>query len=408
MMREGLTQRAGYPRQPQTFLDLPRGEEDELAAAYASPPGKKHDQAPIRKGGRQEPWLVRKIEAFSKASLHTKATYVWLLLSLAIAWTGFRGIRHGHASVWLTCTSKSCQLEITPPGPPKVTRITILREQIIRSDVVKVDADGEVVRVLEGTAASGVMPHRYTSANKKKRGKATGRKHDLGDKGPDEDGNYDSYVLVIREDGADTSASAKEKEDGINGEGEGEGEGVTSGGEDGRTQRKPGEHPTNKLEPLNRFIEPNDIGEYIFHMRRFNLGQSRRKALSTVTRINSYVRNRRHKLAVRETKHVAWQAIVAIVFGLFSLILSLLCGQFFEPEHVHSVIGPGTRSRSVRSADSRPRRAPPAAAGLYTSNSSSSPSNSRRGPGGNNYKSNSGYGAYGGYRQEMHRQKRCY
>jgi hypothetical protein len=96
MMREGLTQRAGYPRQPQTFLDLPTGEEDQRAAAYASPPGKKHDQAPIRKGGRQEPWLVRKIQAFSKASFYTKATYVWLLLSLVIAWTGFRGIRHGH------------------------------------------------------------------------------------------------------------------------------------------------------------------------------------------------------------------------------------------------------------------------------------------------------------------------
>ena len=303
--------------------------------------------------------------------------------------------------MWLTCTSKSCELEITPPGPPKVTRITILREQIIRSDVVKVDADGEVVRVLEGTAASGVMPHRYTSADKKKRGKAKGPRYDLGDKGPDEDGNYDSYVLVIREDGADTSASANEKEDGVDVDGDGD---VSSGSEDGKTQRKPGKHPTNSLEPLNRIIEPNDKGEYIFHMRRFNLGQSRRKALSTVTRINSYIRNRRHKLAVRETKHVAWQAIVAIVLGLFSLILSLLCGQFFEPEHIHSVIGPGTRSRSLRSAGSRPRRAPPAAAGLYSS--SSNPSNSRRGPGANNYTSNSGYGAYGGYRPDMHRQKR--
>lgn len=296
--------------------------------------------------------------------------------------------------MWLTCNSQSCELEITPVGPPSVTRITILREQLIRSDVVKVDTDGRVVRVLEGTAAAGEMPHRYTPSSQKKRGKTKAPRYDRGDKGPDDEGYYDSYVLVISEHGADTPTSGEEKKDDID-----------SGGEDEKVP-KSGRHPTNNLEPLRRIIEANDNGEYIFHMRRFNVGQSRRKALTTVTRINSYIRNRRHKLAVRETKHVAWQAIVAIVLGLFSLILSLLCGQFFEPEQSHRVVGPGTRSRNGSSAG-RPRRAPPAATGLHVSSSSSSLSTVRRGPSARNHKSSSGYGAYGGYRPDP-RQKRSY
>ena len=371
-----LTQRrGGYPKPSQsTFLDLPTGEEDDQAAAFTSPPGKKHDQAPLRKGGRHEPWLVRKIEAFSKASVYTKATYGWVLVSLAVAWMGFRGIRHGHASVWLTCGATSCDLEITPPGPPKVTRVTILREQLVRSEAVKADPDGNVVRVLEGTAAAGVLPHRY-AAKKKKKGKNP--RYDVGDKGPDEDGNYDSYVLVASEFGPD---KANDDDDG-----------ATEGTEAQNQQKKPpriGRHPTNSLEPLSRIVQPNEAGEYVMQMRRFNLGQSRRKALTTVTRINSYIRNRRHKLQIRETKHVAWQAIVAIVFGIFSLILSLLCGQFWEPEPIHHRVGgPGMRAGGGRPP---PRRAPPANPGLHGIRQDRS--------------RQSGYGNYGGYSP----QKRSY
>jgi len=371
-----LTQRrGGYPKPSQsTFLDLPTGEEDDQAAAFTSPPGKKHDQAPLRKGGRHEPWLVRKIEAFSKASVYTKATYGWVLVSLAVAWMGFRGIRHGHASVWLTCGATSCDLEITPPGPPMVTSITILREQLIRSDAVKADPDGNVIRVLEGSAAAGTLPHKYAAKNKKKR---KNPRYDVGDKGPDEDGNYDSYVLVASEFGPDKS----NEEDGE----------VNDGTKDKKERKKlpkTGRHPTNSLEPLSRIVQPNEAGEYIVQMRRFNLGQSRRKALTTVTRINSYIRNRRHKLQIRETKHVAWQAIVAIVLGIFSLILSLLCGQFWEPEAIrHRVGGPGTRLGGGRPPS---RRDPPANPGLH---------GIRRDRNGQ-----SGYGNYGGYSP----QKRSY
>jgi len=376
-----LTQRRGYPKPSQsTFLDLPTGEEDDRAAAYTSPPGKKHDQTPIRKGGRQEPWIVQKIEAFSKASVYTKATYGWVLVSLAVAWMGFRGIRHGHASVWLTCGATSCDLEITPPGPPKVTRVTILREQLIRSAAVKAGPDGNVVRVLEGTAAGGTFPHKY-GAKKKKKGKNP--RYDVSDKGPDEDGNYDSYVIVASEFGPDTS----------NDDDDAGSTGVQDASEQKKSSRT-GRHPTNSLESLSSIgVVPNEAGEYVIQMRRFNLGQSRRKAMTTVTRVNSYIRNRRHKLQIRETKHVAWQSIVAIVFGIFSLILSLLCGQFWEPEPIHHrVAGPGTRIGGGRPP---PRRAPPANPGLHGIRQD------RRG----NTTTTNGYGgSYGGYSP----QKRSY
>ena len=146
------------------------------------------------------------------------------------------------------CGATSCDLEITPPGPPKVTRVIILREQLIRSTAVKAGPDGNVVRVLEGTAAGGTFPHKY-GAKKKKKGKNP--RYDVSDKGPDEDGNYDSYVIVASEFGPDTS----------NDDDDAGSTGVQDASEQKKSSRT-GRHPTNSLESLSSIgVVPKVAGD---------------------------------------------------------------------------------------------------------------------------------------------------
>ena len=186
--------------------------------------------------------------------------------------------------------------------------------------------------------------------------------------GPDENGWYDSYVLVVAEHGPDPEDNINGRED-IGGIAGHHMEKNSDGGEENyKKQITPrGRHPTNTLEPLQEFVKPDENGSYTFQMRRFNVGQSRRKASSTATRINSFARKRRHKLSVTETMTVPWQAIVAIVVGMFSLIVSLLVGQLWDPEPQRRAVGHVAKGNQRRPNphNAAGRRAPPAAAGLY-------------------------------------------
>ena len=353
--------RSGYPSsKPSTFLDLPTGDESVSAARFAS-------QGYSQRQKQQPPWFVRVVENFVKASIYTKASYGWLFSSVIVTYLGFRGIRHGHASIRLTCNPSACDLEIIPPGPPNITKIRILREQLVKAEVVKVDKQGNIMQVVgskDEIIGGGVhRPRRHTVHKKPK-----GKKYSNEALGPDENGWYDSYVLVVAEHGPDPEDNINGRED-IGGIAGHHMEKNSDGGEENyKKQIHPrGRHPTNTLEPLQEFVKPDENGSYTFQMRRFNVGQSRRKASSTATRINSFARKRRHKLSVTETMTVPWQAIVAIVVGMFSLIVSLLVGQLWDPEPQRRAVGHVAKGNQRRPNphNAAGRRAPPAAAGLY-------------------------------------------
>merc|ERR1711966_644159 len=69
--------------------------------------------------------------------------------------------------------------------------------------------------------------------------------------------------------------------------------------------------------------------EYIIHPRDFNL-QTRRLARTIVSKIVGYTKGRRSSFIVRESRPVSWQGLLLLILGIFSFVLCLLLGQFWE------------------------------------------------------------------------------
>lgn len=92
----------------------------------------------------------------------------------------------------------------------------------------------------------------------------------------------------------------------------------------------------NELLPNLENIEPFAIKEadhqYRVIMRRYNVGHKRRRVTSLITKIKMYASGQKDTLTIRENRILAWQGILLIVFGVFSGLLSLLLGQFSEPD----------------------------------------------------------------------------
>jgi hypothetical protein len=91
----------------------------------------------------------------------------------------------------------------------------------------------------------------------------------------------------------------------------------------------------NRLAPYVVVPDGGDLAtstEYILHLRDFNIGYTRRLARTVVSKINAYVKGRRSSFIIRESRPVAWQGLVMLIFGIFSLVLCLLIGQFWEEE----------------------------------------------------------------------------
>jgi hypothetical protein len=106
-----------------------------------------------------------------------------------------------------------------------------------------------------------------------------------------------------------------------------------------------------KLEALGDFASVETEGQYMVTMRRYNVRDKRRRVSSLVNKINLYINGTKDRLVIRENRNIVWQGIVGIVFGVFSLLLSLVLGQFFEPQKIRTR-GPGSRTNQFRNASS--------------------------------------------------------
>ena len=142
--------------------------------------------------------------------------------------------------------------------------------------------------------------------------------------GPDNDGNYDSYTLVLRDPQQQQQQHQQEEED---------------------------EERLDELQPLDgldRFATREQISNhYVVMMRQYNMGQTRRRARTLSNKVDSYIKQRRHKLLIKENATMRWQGIMGLVVGLFSLLLTLLVGQFYDPAPP-SMGGPGSRQEQQR------------------------------------------------------------
>lgn len=203
------------------------------------------------------------------------------------------------ASIWLTCHAQECTLDITPSGRMGTTSITFPRKQLVASQAVKVNGDGEFVKIDTTPISS------YDYSNRK--GKKKKKKPNT--KGPDAEGNYDSYTIHLK--------NPHDKHDFVD------------------------------LSSIQDYVYNGIMDDKVVSMRQFNLGQTRRRTRTMVTKVESYIRERRHKITLKENVGLSWKGILALVVGLFMLLITILVGQFWEEPKRH-LRGPGARKHTTQ------------------------------------------------------------
>ncbi len=211
------------------------------------------------------------------------------------------------ASIWLTCHGQECELEISKPYHRKSTKITFPRQQLLRTQQVKTDRHGHFLR--EDSSQSDYHMETYTT--KDENGNIIERKRsvpinsNIHSTGPDKNGDYDSYSIVL-EDPA--SEQYKEKD------------------ESQKTTL------LTDLKPIYPFGTKNEYGQFVFIFRQFGVAQSKRRVRTMVQKIESYVNQRRSKIVVQEETDLSWKGIVGLVIGLFGILVTILFGQLLEEE----------------------------------------------------------------------------
>ena len=214
------------------------------------------------------------------------------------------------ASIWLTCHAVECTLEISPPKRRKSTKLVFSRKQLVKSQAIKVDKYNNFVAIDSG------RPPYYSAPSRK--AQVYNRA------GPDVDGNYDTYTIHLRppihnnEDPDDATA----------------------------------EYETD-LQVMEQFTSRDEnTGNRVLNMRRFNLGQTKRRTSSMTGRLDSYILQRRHQLTIKENSALSFKGIMALVLGLFGILMTALVGQLWDDDPKTG--GPGTRRPKHNMSKVRP------------------------------------------------------
>lgn len=297
------------------------------------------------------------VKAIRKADGFTKATYIWLFISIFFIWTGSSWIRSDSASMILDCNPNGCSLFIKTPASfiprnsplntgnrksKRKNKIEIWREQLVRADNIKWDPHSD--QISENFGANSPTYASNNNNNEDPINKKQGRKnkydrytnkyntngYNYGAGRPDKDGNYDSYVVIFRDPLPTTDSS----QDG-GGDSE-ESPSMKMARQMQEQHNRMANDPNslaNRLAPYAVVADGSDLAsstEYILHLRDFNIGHTRRLARTIVSKINAYVKGRRSSVIIRESRPVPWQGLVLLITGIFSTVLCLLIGQFWE------------------------------------------------------------------------------
>ena len=267
---------------------------------------------------------------WSHMSVATRATYGSLTFFLLLLYFGIRWIRFSNAYIHLNCRLATCDLQIMPLGWGRKIRLEFPRRQLLEGVAVKTLADGSYV-----PGAANVNDDYITKPAINKKGKKYIPAHKQSTKGPDAHGHYVSYALLLTDQEPD--------EPQIDGE---EGDQPV---------------PIKDLSALSDYLErlPQEQGgdadpenalqlrKYRLVLRKFRIGQSKRRVRTILAKIEAYIKRRRTQLVVKETSPPAWQGILGIVVGLMGTLLTLLLGQLWDDVPLAS--GPGVRRESKTS-----------------------------------------------------------
>jgi len=246
---------------------------------------------------------------------------------------------YNYATTYLTCEGDYCQLKIIPPHRKRRLNLKLDRNQFVIAKTFPVDEDGNVLM---------------------KKGDHRG------------DEMYESYGIVLNQFGKDAAVNEFEiqreslrhmVEESLTREDLEEMERYGSAAftdpdlrekfaKQKRTIAEKQAPPITKskrydlpnLEMLGDFATLETEGQYMVTMRRYNVRDKRRRVSSLVNKVNLYINGTKDRLVIRENRNIVWQGIVGLVFGVFSLLLSLVLGQFFEPQKIRTR-GPGSRNQ---------------------------------------------------------------
>ncbi|GKZ00802.1 hypothetical protein MPSEU_001031900 [Mayamaea pseudoterrestris] len=277
------------------------------------------------------------VKSWHKTSFATRATYCSLLFFLFLLYMGIRWIRYSNAYIHLNCRITTCELQIMPLGWGRKIRFEFPRRQLLEGVAVKTDAQGAYVEG-EPNVNDDYMANRQQQQYKK--GKKYSPPGKPSSKGPDANGHYVSYALVLTDQ--ETNSAAAENQ-------------VHEGGDYN-------DQPVKNLEAIRDYLDPlNDDSSqaeneqqqsrYRLVLRKFRIAQSKRRVRTILSKIDAYVKHRRTQLVVKETSPPSWQGILGIVLGLMGALLTLLIGQLWD-ETPASASGPGVRrdGRTSRSS----------------------------------------------------------
>lgn len=274
------------------------------------------------------------VKAWKQSSSFTKYSYYILGLCMFMVYFGYRYLRYWNASIWLTCHAQECTLELTPPGQRTIT-VVFPRSQLHSAQATKVDKAGNFLSVDHSKYEP--PPPRGDKKSKKKSSYKSGAY-----KGPDDNGEYRSFMIKFH---AKTPPSTTR----TNATGDA---GVVEG-EEGGPGASPPELADGDFGPLKSHLVVESLEDgkevYVLHMRKFGLSQSRTRIRSSISKIESYMKQRRHKLLVKESAALPWQGLLLLIFGLLGLMLTLIIGQFWEETTPRKQGGPGAR-RSIPSS----------------------------------------------------------
>lgn len=181
-------------------------------------------------------------------------------------------------------------MEIAPPGNKKICHLFFGREQLVKTQAIKVKPNGEFVNIDMGPILPVV----------KKKGKAT---YSRSYNGPDESGHYNDFTIILRPPNndkkpTDENAEWYEKE-------------------------------LTALAPFASKEEEDSSGNYVLRMRQYALFKdSSHHTRTLVTRIESYIKQRRHRLSIKEYAPLSWLGVMSMLVGTLFLLIGIMLCQF--------------------------------------------------------------------------------
>jgi hypothetical protein len=253
-------------------------------------------------------------KTWQRTSVATRTTWICLLTSLWMVWYGWRWVRYRSGGITIDCHSVTCELKIEPLGWAKPVRILNLpRHQIVATMGVKTTKDGTFVTDQNVVLHEPFIPGRGQSKDYNKKSSY---------KGPDADGYYISYGIVLQD-----KKSVNDHHS--------EGGNIMNDSDDVDLQAlvpyaDPYERTVHEQEEQQQ-QQPSTIKYYRLIPRQFGVRESKRRVRTMVTKLDGYIQRRRQKLIVREFAPPAWQGVVMMVVGSMTFFVALALGQCTDP-----------------------------------------------------------------------------